>query len=90
MQHYNRQLVVEELGLGNLIENAVRNIQREQETIAAAAQLDEEAEEKAEADALFDYDAHDDMNDEDIEEYSDYLTLQEQKDEEYFKKIGGR
>lgn len=54
MQKYTHDLVVEELGLGNLIENAVKNIERERESIQAAASNPDSFEEQEEEN-LFDY-----------------------------------
>lgn len=54
MQKYTHDLVVEELGLGNLIENAIKNIERERESIQAAASNPDSFEEQEE-ESLFDY-----------------------------------
>lgn len=55
MQKYTRDLVTEELGLGNLIENAVQNIQREQDRIRAAGENAEDIESREEEE-MFKYD----------------------------------
>ena len=55
MQKYTRDLVTEELGLGNLIENAVQNIQREQDRIRAAGENAEDMESREEEE-MFKYD----------------------------------
>lgn len=82
MQHYLRDLVVDELGLSNLIENAVTDIQKEKEAIAEAGlQTEEEVEAEAEK-RLFNYGdtPEDQVTAEDIAEYSDYVQSQEDED----------
>lgn len=54
MQKYTRDLVVEELGLGNLIENSFKMIERERASIQAAAENAEDIEQQEEEE-LFDY-----------------------------------
>ena len=54
MQIFTRQLVTDELGLGNLIENSIKNLEKEKESIEAAANAGENNE-TAEEDKLFDY-----------------------------------
>lgn len=88
MQHYNRELVIGELGLGNLIENAIKNIQKEQEAIEEAAKVNEEDEEEAETEALFNYDDNEELTEEDIAEYSDYKIKEEQADAKYYDDNG--
>lgn len=48
MQTYTHDLVVDELGLGNMIENSIKSLERERERIAAAAESDEDFEAKQE------------------------------------------
>lgn len=55
MQKYTRDLVTEELGLGNLIENSVKQLERERESIHAAQVGDIENQEEEE---LFSYNAN--------------------------------
>lgn len=55
MQHYTHDLVTEELGLENLIENSVKSLQRERERIQAAAN-DVGDSEQQEEEELFNYD----------------------------------
>lgn len=55
MQEYTHDLVTEELGLGNLIENSLKALERERETIKEASLIGEDEKEKREEDALFDY-----------------------------------
>ena len=88
MQHYTRELVVGELGLGNMIENAFKGIQREKEMIEASGDeegLDEQAAEDAK---LFDYD-NEPLTTEDMDEYSDYLLEQEAADAQIYKDLEG-
>ena len=54
MQKYTYDLVTEELNLGNLIENAVRNIEHEKESIIAA-QNNPDSFDEQEEENLFDY-----------------------------------
>lgn len=69
MQQYTHDLVTEELGLGNLIENAIKSLQIEQESIKSSA----ETTEKDEEDKLFDYEQPV-MTDED---YIDFQQFEE-------------
>ena len=55
MQKYTRDLVTEELGLSNLIENAFQNMQREQDKIRAAGENAEDIEAREEEE-MFQYD----------------------------------
>lgn len=48
MQSYTHDLVVDELGLGNMIENSLKSLERERERINAAAESGEDFEEKQE------------------------------------------
>lgn len=48
MQDYTHDLVCDELGLGNMIENSLKALERERERIAAAAESGEDFEEKQE------------------------------------------
>lgn len=69
MQQYTHDLVTEELGLGNLIENAIKSLQMEQESIKSSAETTEQDEE----DKLFDYEQPV-MTDED---YIDFQQFEE-------------
>lgn len=67
-QKYVRDLVTQELGLGALIENAVKSLAEERERIAINA-----SEEDLDEDALFDYDKDkDSMTEEDYKEFSEF------------------
>jgi hypothetical protein len=75
MQKYTHDLVTEELGLGTLIENSMRTMQQEKESIKNASSLTvEEADQQAE-NALFDYEVSP-LADED---FIDFATFKEQE-----------
>ena len=86
LQNYTRQLVTEEMNLGNLIENAVKQIQADKEkealTDADAASDDDVFEAE-----LFDEDKRAILNDEDFEELQDFIEENEIDDEEYLKSL---
>ena len=65
MQKYTRDLVTEELGLGNLIENAAKNLERERAQIQAASAGDIERQEEEE---LFSYNANE-LEDQDFVDF---------------------
>jgi hypothetical protein len=76
-------LVTEEMGLGNLIENAVKLLKEEKDNIAAAGAdgMDEGAE-----DDLFDYDKEIiDLTDEDYQDFRDAEDDDAAFDEEFLK-----
>lgn len=70
MQIYTRELVTNELGLGNMIENALKAIQEEKESIDEARAYGEAVESKNEEDELFDY-SHTELDDEDFDNFYD-------------------
>lgn len=74
MQIFTRQLVTDELGLGNLIENSIKNLEKEKESIEAAANADEDA--TTEEDQLFDYE-----NSEKILSLADYQEFNDFEEE---------
>lgn len=86
LQNYTRQLVMEEMNLGNLIESAVKQIQADKE---------KEAEQNAEAandDDVFEAELFADdkkafMNDEDFEQLQNFIENEEMDDEEYIKSL---
>ena len=86
LQNYTKRLVTEEMNLGNLIDNAVKQIQNDKE---------KEAEQNAEAandDDLFEAELFDEdkkafMNDEDFEQLQDFIENEEIDDEEYIKSL---
>lgn len=68
-QKYVHDLVTEEVGLENLIQNAIANIQKEKAAISAAAEApDEESEE----DKIFDYDGPGPLQDQDFSDFKDF------------------
>lgn len=82
-QHYVHNLVTEEMGLGNLIENAVKLLKEEKDNIAAAGAdgIDEGAE-----DDLFDYDREIiDLTDEDYQDFRDAEDDNAAFDEEFLR-----
>ena len=82
-QHYVHNLVTEEMGLGNLIENAVKLLKEEKDNIAAAGAdgMDEGAE-----DDLFDYDKDIiDLTDEDYQDFRDAEDDNAAFDEEFLR-----
>jgi len=76
MQKYTHDLVTEELGLGNLIENAVKSMEREKEAIAAAQGNPEDFEEQEE-DNLFEYDKKE-LEDKDFVDFIDAMSDDEE------------
>ena len=86
LQNYTRQLVTEEMNLGNLIESAVKSIQADKE---------KEAEQNAEAandDEIFEAELFADdkkafMNDEDFEQLQEFIEDEEINDEQYLKSL---
>ena len=75
MQIFTRQLVTDELGLGNLIENSIKNLEKEKESIEAAANAGENNE-AAEEDKLFDYN-----NTEELLSLDDYREFNDMEDD---------
>lgn len=79
MQIFTRQLVTDELGLGNLIENSIKNLEKEKESIEAAANA-EESDASSEEDKLFDYDNANELLS--LDDYRDFTDMEEDWDEE--------
>lgn len=73
MQKYTRDLVTEELGLENLIENAVKSLEREQEQIKAASANDIEQQEE---DELFSYKGTE-LEDQDFADFQKAMEVNE-------------
>ena len=71
LKKYTTNLIVEESGLGSLIEAAVKQMEEEKERIKIAAEQSEEETE----DDLFDYDKAED-NPLDVEDYSEFSEFQ--------------
>ena len=76
-KNYTHSLVVEEMNLGNLIENAVKQM-----AIEENKEEDEDSEEEE-----LNYDNLDELKDEDFEEYSEFLEEEELSDEELLDQI---
>ncbi len=84
-QHYVHNLVTEEMGLGNLIENAIKLLKEEQDNIAAASEngIDDDA-----TNDLFDYDKEIiDLDDDDYQDYRDQAEEDALADEEFLRSL---
>lgn len=79
MQNYTHDLVTEEVGLGNLIENSIRSLERERKSIADAASFDEESANKKAEDELFDYNTPI-VSDEDFAEFAEFQEQEREED----------
>lgn len=77
MQIYTRDLVTEELGLGNLIENAIQQLQKEKE---AEDELKEENITLEEE--LFNYDKTEEVTDSDYTEFNEFTKELSEEDYE--------
>lgn len=85
-QHYVHNLVTEEMGLGNLIENAVKLLKEEQDSIAAAGENSNDEENMD----LFDYNK--DIIELDDDDYQDFRDSEEEDgkiDDEFLKSFLG-
>ena len=76
MKHYTHSLVTEEMNLGNLIENAVKQM-----AIEESKEEDEDIEEELSFEEI------EALKDEDFEEYGDFIEEQEEDDEEMLRQI---
>ena len=85
-QKYVHDLVTEEMNLGNLIENAFKQLEKEYAAIASAqAKAEEDGDEDA---ALFDYDAEIvDISDEDFDELKELEEMNALADEDYLNSL---
>ena len=85
-QKYVHDLVTEEMNLGNLIENAFKQLEKEYAAIASAqAKAEEDGDEDA---ALFDYDADIiDISDEDFDELKELKEMNALADEDYLNSL---
>lgn len=86
MQIYTRELVTNELGLGNMIENALRAIEQEKESIQEAGEYAEALENSNEEDDLFDYDKNV-IEDEDFQEYYDKQEELIKQDQDFYDSL---
>ena len=86
LQNYTRQLVTEEMNLGNLIETAVKQIQADKEK---EAQRDAEAagDDDSFESELFDEDKKAFLNDEDFQQLQEFIEEEELSDEEYLAQL---
>lgn len=79
MQQYTYHLVTEELGLENLIENSIKALERERESIQAAAESRENEEDKYEDD-LFNYENRI-ITDQDFMDFEEFEQEEVDRDE---------
>ena len=84
MKFYTRTLVTEEMGLGNLIENAVKRLEKKQEQEA-----EEKTTEVSEEDKLFDYNNNIAISDNDFQDFFDWEEQGEEENAEYLKQFFG-
>lgn len=85
-QKYTRTLVTEEMNLGNLIENAVRQIQADKEK-EAMQDADAAGDDDAFESELFDEDEKAFLNDEDFAQLSNMVDEETTDDEEYLESL---
>ena len=76
LKDYTHSLVVEEMNLGNLIENAVKQM-----AIEESKEEDEDVEEELSFEEI------EALKDEDFEEYGNFIEEQEEDDEEMLRQI---
>ena len=86
LQNYTRQLVTEEMNLGNLIESAVKQIQADKEK-EAEKEADAAGDDDAFESELFDEDKKAFLNDEDFQQLQEFIEEEELNDEEYLQKL---
>ena len=85
LQRYTRTLVMEEMGLGNLIENAVKQIQQDS---LKEQQDDDDIDENEEfEEELFTYDEDTTLTDEDFAELSEMQEQLEKDNEDFFNSL---
>ena len=85
LQHYTQDLVNGESGLGTMIETALKQMQEENDRIAAAATMPSETEEE---DDLMDYDKSIvQLEDKDFEDFKDFENELEELDDDFLKEI---
>lgn len=83
LKKYTHDLIENESSISSMIESAVKQLQVEQERIAEAAAMSAEDEEAN----LFNYEANNILQDEDISRFKDFEFEQEEADDEFFKKL---
>lgn len=86
MQQYTHDLITEELGLGAMIESALRKIEEEKESLENNTGIGDSAEgfEEQEEERLFDYSARE-FEDSDFEDFAAFKEQIEKQDAEYFE-----
>lgn len=87
MQKYTHDLVTEELGLGALIENAIKNIEIEKESIKASQQNSSDLSDIDDEDSLFDYDNGINISNEDFSHFEDFKDQLQLEDEELLSQL---
>lgn len=80
MQNYTHDLVTEEVGLNNLIENSLKAIEQEKEAIADAAKISEEDVNNAAEERLFNYSSSP-IKDADFVEFNEFVDQEKEEDE---------
>lgn len=88
LQRYTHDLVTGEMGLGNLIENAIKQIERDRlkEEMEEMEDIDEDEQFE---DDLFDYDKDTTLTDEDFANFKDFEESLEDIDEDFFASLEG-
>lgn len=88
LQRYTHDLVTGEMGLGNLIENAIKQIERDRlkEEMEEMEDIDEDEQFE---DDLFDYDKDTTLTDEDFVNFKDFEESLEDIDEDFFASLEG-
>ena len=84
LQKYTHDLVVNESGLGIMIENAMKQMKEEEERIKAAAEAKEAGNEDAD---LFNYDDDIKLTTDDYQEFSEFEEDLEEDNEDFFKSL---
>lgn len=84
MQIYTRELVTNELGLGNMIENALKAIEDEKEHIKEAGNYAEALQNSNEEDNLFNYEKPV-LEDEDFEDFNDLQEAMSDEDSLFYQ-----
>jgi hypothetical protein len=84
LQKYTHDLVVNESGLGVMIENAMKQMKEEEERIKAAAEAKEAGNEDAD---LFNYDDDIKLTTGDYQEFSEFEEDLEEENEDFFKSL---
>ena len=88
MQKYTHDLVTEEMGLGTLIENAIKKVEQEREGLDLTDSiLDDDDDEIMATDALMEYDSDIELKTEDFQEFDDFEESLEDIDDDFFKSL---